>query len=177
MSLPHALLTELLDGPCTGAELACRFERASGHYWHASHQQIYRELAWLEQAGWIQGADAGPGHKGKRAYAVQPAGRQELSRWLAEPIDPPPVRDAVMVRLRAAAVVGGQGLRPELRRDLAWHEQRLATYQALEAKLFPEPGRTPGHALQALMLRTGIRYMALRVDVVREALALLDAAD
>jgi len=54
MSLPHALLTALIEKPSSGIELSSRFDRSIAFYWHATHQQIYRELARLEAAGWVE---------------------------------------------------------------------------------------------------------------------------
>ncbi len=52
MSLPHVLLTSLLERPNTGFELARRFDRSMGFFWNATHQQIYRELNnMLKKAG------------------------------------------------------------------------------------------------------------------------------
>jgi len=48
MSLPHALLTALVERPGSGSELAGRFDRSIAYFWQATHQQIYRELARLE---------------------------------------------------------------------------------------------------------------------------------
>jgi len=47
MSLPHALLTSLLEQPCSGMDLARRFGRSIGFFWPATHQQIYKELGKL----------------------------------------------------------------------------------------------------------------------------------
>jgi hypothetical protein len=49
MSLPHALLTALVEHPCSGSELAERFDRSIGYFWNATHQQIYRERWVAEQ--------------------------------------------------------------------------------------------------------------------------------
>ncbi len=57
MSLPHAILTALLEKPSSGLELARRFDRSIRYFWSATHQQIYRELNKLEQAGLIQARD------------------------------------------------------------------------------------------------------------------------
>ncbi|HEX5361461.1 MAG TPA: PadR family transcriptional regulator, partial [Fluviicoccus sp.] len=54
MSLPHALMTSLLEKSCSGYDLARRFEKSIGYFWRASHQQIYRELGRMEEAGWIR---------------------------------------------------------------------------------------------------------------------------
>ncbi|NEE29541.1 PadR family transcriptional regulator, partial [Streptomyces sp. SID7982] len=44
MALDHAILVSLLERPGSGYELARRFERSIGHFWTATHQQIYRVL-------------------------------------------------------------------------------------------------------------------------------------
>ena len=54
MSLAHALLTSLLEQPSSGYDLARRFDKSIGHFWQATHQQIYRELGRMEDAGWIR---------------------------------------------------------------------------------------------------------------------------
>ena len=45
MSLRHALLGLLAVQPATGYELAQKFDASLGTAWHASHSQIYPELA------------------------------------------------------------------------------------------------------------------------------------
>ena len=92
MSLPHALLTALIEHPCSGSELAERFDRSIGYFWHATHQQIYRELARLEEAGWIEALAEEAGRGRKRQYRILAAGRKELRRWVAEPEDRKPLR-------------------------------------------------------------------------------------
>ena len=54
MSLPHAILTALLEKPSSGLELTRRFDRSIGYFWSATHQQIYRELGRLEAEGHIR---------------------------------------------------------------------------------------------------------------------------
>src|SRR5690606_2138604 len=53
MSIQHALLTSLLERPSSGYGLANRFDHSMGYFWHASHQQIYRELGRMAQHGWL----------------------------------------------------------------------------------------------------------------------------
>ena len=83
MSLPHALLTALIDRPDSGSELASRFDRSLGYFWAATHQQIYRELARMAEAGWIESLPEESTRGRKRAYRLLPAGRKELKRWIA----------------------------------------------------------------------------------------------
>ena len=129
MSLPHALLTSLLERPSSGSGLARRFDSSIAFFWPATHQQIYRELGRMEQAGWVE---AMPEARGRRkVYTCLPAGRAELERWAREPVDVPVVRDALLVRLRADAALGPLGLEGHLRDRLATHESRLAAYEEI----------------------------------------------
>ena len=112
MSLPHALLTALVERPCTGAELVRRFDRSIGYFWQATHQQIYRELGRLEEAGWVESEPVAEGPGRQRAYRVLPPGRKELKRWIGVQDKPATLRDALMVRLRAEAALGPSGLDP-----------------------------------------------------------------
>ena len=143
MSLPHAILTALLEKPSSGLELTRRFDKSIGFFWPATHQQIYRELGKLEQAGHIRAlASTAPTRGGRKEYEVLPAGRAELATWPAGSDDPRPLRDALSVRLRAAAVVGTAGLEAEIERHLAVHREQLAAYRAFEARDFGTPDGT-----------------------------------
>ncbi|HEX5513679.1 MAG TPA: PadR family transcriptional regulator [Gammaproteobacteria bacterium] len=174
MSLPHALLTALLERPAAGLELARRFDRSIGFFWHATHQQIYRELGRLERAGWVEALPAESGRGRKKAYRVLPAGREELKRWTAESQDPRPLRDELMLRLRAEAVIGPTALKSDIERRLELHRQKLALYCQLEARDFP-PGNDSREArLRHLVLQAGIMHETHWVEWSEQALALFD---
>src|ERR1041385_3416475 len=141
MSLPHAILTALLEKPSSGLELTRRFDRSIGYFWSATHQQIYRELGKLEAEGHIRALPTDQPARGqKKSYEVLSAGRADLARWTAASHDPKPHRDTMLLRLRASAVVGTEGIEADLRRHLALHQQQLAEYEEIEARDF-QPGR------------------------------------
>ncbi|WP_430462634.1 PadR family transcriptional regulator [Thalassolituus sp. LLYu03] len=176
MSLPHALLTSLLEQPCAGMDLARRFERSIGFFWPATHQQIYKELGKLEAAGWVSSA-AEEGARGrKRRYDVLPAGKLELQRWVAESDDPPPLRDALMVRLRAEAALGsGAGVENDLRHRLARHRAQLALYEAIEQRDFSGRELSAAEQLQHLILQSGLATEREQIHFCEKALVLLAA--
>ncbi|WP_433545569.1 PadR family transcriptional regulator [Streptomyces sp. CA-294286] len=201
MSLPHAILTALLEKPSSGLELTRRFDMSIGYFWSATHQQIYRELGKLEQAGFIRALPQDVPTRGqKREYEVLPAGREELVAWVAKSEDPKPLRDAFGLRLRAAAMVGTGELLAEVGRHLGLHRVQLATYQEIEKRDFghlvggpdgraeerPE-GRSGGRAaervggreerLQHLVLRAGIQMERFWVGWLEEAAAELRELD
>ncbi|WP_175972058.1 PadR family transcriptional regulator [Burkholderia sp. BCC0322] len=173
MSLPHALLTALAERPGSGSELADRFDRSIGYFWQATHQQIYRELGRLEEAGWIESLPAESGRGRKRTYRILPAGKKELRRWIAEQEDPTPLREALMVRLRAEAVLGPAGLDDEIRRRIALHQEKLDLYLQIEARDFPEDADSRTKRLQHLVLQAGIANERFWVEFSQHALDVL----
>ncbi|MFE2554882.1 PadR family transcriptional regulator [Streptomyces sp. NPDC059352] len=173
MSLPHAILTALLEKPSSGLELTRRFDKSIGYFWSATHQQIYRELGRLEEAGHIRALPAPvPARGQKKEYEVLPAGRAELSGWVARPEDPKPMRAALLLRMRAAAIVGSEGLRAELDRHLTLHRGQLEEYLAIEERDFPaERRRTEPDRLRHLVLRGGVELERFWVEWLTGALA------
>ncbi|MFE0188903.1 PadR family transcriptional regulator [Streptomyces sp. NPDC058989] len=171
MSLPHAILTALLEKPSSGLELTRRFDRSIGYFWPATHQQIYRELGKLEQAGFIRALPSEQPSRGqKKEFEVLPAGRAELTTWASGEQDEKPVRNALLVRLRAAAVVGDAGLDAELHRHLALHQRQLAEYEEIEGRDF-DAATEPEDRLRRLVLRAGIGLETFWVQWLEEALA------
>ena len=82
MSLRHAMLGLLAVEPATGYDLTARFDKSISNAWHASHSQIYPELAKLEDEGMVE--VIAEGARKSKTWALTDAGRRELRRWLVE---------------------------------------------------------------------------------------------
>lgn len=177
MSLPHALLTALLEHPCSGLDLARRFDHSIGYFWHATHQQIYRELGRLEEARWVESLPAESGRGRKKLYRVLPAGRKELKRWTAESHDPKPLREELMLRLRAEAIIGPTAVKDDIERRLAMHLERLALYQKLEKRDFSSADMSHEEKVQHLILSAGIMHEELWIEWSKRALDVLAPAN
>lgn len=128
MSLAHVLLTSLLEKPSTGIALARRFDQSMGYFWHATHQQIYRELKRMLQLGWIEPLSTLDSDSRKITYQVQPQGIEELKQWIITQSPPYRIRDELMVKLRAEAQLGGRIADAEVARHLALHRAQLQIY-------------------------------------------------
>ncbi|MBK7000314.1 MAG: PadR family transcriptional regulator [Rhodoferax sp.] len=176
MSLSHAVLTSLLEKSSSGYDLARRFDKSIGYFWHATHQQIYRELARMEAAGWIESHNApDAGKTRKRMYQVLPKGREELLRWATEPCPPIDLRDEFMVRLRADAAIGPLSLESELRRRLAQHQEKLQVYRAIEERDFGNDRPTSRETrIQHMILKKGILYEEGSIAWTQQMLAVLE---
>lgn len=174
MSIQHALLTSLLEKPSTGYQLARRFDRSIGHFWQATHQQIYRELRRMAASGWLEVEEKGDdGSRKRKVYHVLPEGRSELQRWATEPGSSGESNEALMVKLRAEAVLGPIGVRREMERLIGWHEERLASYRAIETRDFSASDMSRGQRLQHRVLLKGISAEEDWLQWARDTLPLL----
>ena len=158
VALEHALLVALSEDPASGSDLARRFDRSIGFFWHATHQQIYRTLARMAADGWLSMTEvAQAGSPARRVYDVSPAGSSELTRWLAAPTPVDPLRSELAVKLRAASRGDTAALRGIVEEHLADHTVRLDHYRQLQKRDYADPQALSGTTLdQYLVLRGGL---------------------
>jgi DNA-binding PadR family transcriptional regulator len=179
VALPHAILVSLSEQSGSGYELARRFDRSIGFFWSATHQQIYRTLRTMESDGWVQATPVvQQGRPDKKVYTVAEAGREELARWIAEPltgrgssVTDNRTRD-LAVKIRAATFGDVTALRDQVIALRAERAELLDTYRGFEKRQFPDPGALTGGALhQYLVLRGGIRAEESAVEWLDEVAA------
>jgi len=135
MSLPHVLLTSLLERPSTGFELARRFDRSMRLFWNATHQQIYRELNNMLKKGWVSTLENEMASGRKKTYQVEQLGRIELASWMTQQSEPAQLRDDLMVRLRAEAQLGNNQIYPNCYDILAYTKKSLSFTKIFTIKI------------------------------------------
>jgi DNA-binding PadR family transcriptional regulator len=174
MALAHALLATLLGGPASGYRLAKRFDRSVGYFWQATHQQIYRELVALERQGYVEPA-SDPAPSPEKRYRLTPLGQEHLADWIAQPTEPGGLREDLLVKVRAGALVPAEVIVAELRRRCALHAEKLALYQTVQERDFPDPEHlTYEQRFLFLPLLRGIMFEADDVAWCEAALALIE---
>jgi DNA-binding PadR family transcriptional regulator len=100
VSVPHALLALLSDGPKYGLRLQNEFQSRTGEVWPLNVGQVYTTLQRLERDGLVE-AD-GEGERQKQ-YRITSAGERELADWLRTPPDlVPPPRDELVIKVLVA---------------------------------------------------------------------------
>jgi DNA-binding PadR family transcriptional regulator len=107
MSVRHALLALLSEGPKYGLQLREEFVARTGDVWPLNVGQVYATLQRLERDGLIESDDvAEPGpHKG---FRITSPGTEELAGWLHSPSDlSVPPRDEMVIKVLVAARVPG----------------------------------------------------------------------
>lgn len=159
MALAHAILVSLLDCPCSGYDLAKRFDRSVGFFWDASHQQIYRELAKLETDGYLIAEKIDQeGRPNKKVYAVTPSGKALLRDWITQPSDISPIKDDLLVKLFGGHVVPKAAILEELEQHRQQHLARLEEYRAIQATFLSTQPLPLETQYQYLTLLNGLRY-------------------
>ena len=106
MSVPHALLALLSDGPKYGLRLQNEFMSRTGDVWPLNIGQVYTTLQRLERDGLVE-TDA-EGERSQKRYRITAAGAKELADWLRTPPDlVPPPRDELVIKVLVALQVAG----------------------------------------------------------------------
>src|SRR3981081_3113298 len=106
MSVRHALLALLSEGPKYGLQLRQEFEASTGEVWPLNVGQVYTTLQRLERDGLIESdaGDDGP----QRAFRITGSGENELAGWLRTPPDlTSPPRDELVIKVLVAMRVPG----------------------------------------------------------------------
>jgi DNA-binding PadR family transcriptional regulator len=86
MSIRHALLALLSEGPNRGPELREEFEARSGEAWSPTVEQVSAVLRRLERDGLAEPGDAGADGL-PRGFRITADGERELAGWLRTPPD------------------------------------------------------------------------------------------
>src|ERR1051325_7193520 len=107
MSVRHALLALLSEGPKYGLQLRQEFEAKTGEVWPLNVGQVYTTLQRLERDGLIESDDTeeeGP----QKTFHLTDEGADELQDWLRTPgDDSTPPRDELVIKVLVALTVPG----------------------------------------------------------------------
>src|SRR3954468_4428796 len=111
MSVRHALLALLSDGPKYGLQLRQEFEAGTGEVWPLNVGQVYTTLQRLERDGFVECDDAGAEGPQKH-FHITAEGAAELAAWLRTPPDlSSPPRDELVIKVLVAVRVPGVDVR------------------------------------------------------------------
>ena len=107
MSVRHALLGLLSEGPKYGLQLRQEFEARTGDVWPLNIGQVYTTLQRLERDGLVE-SDDGDQDGPQKGFRITGDGEAELARWLRTPPDlTSPPRDELVVKVLVAARAPG----------------------------------------------------------------------
>jgi DNA-binding PadR family transcriptional regulator len=107
VSVRHALLALLSEGPKYGLQLRQEFEARTGEVWPLNVGQVYTTLQRLERDGFVESdgaGDEGP----QKGFRITAEGEDELAAWLRTPPDLSlPPRNELVIKILVAWRVPG----------------------------------------------------------------------
>jgi DNA-binding PadR family transcriptional regulator len=138
MSVRHALLALLAEGPKYGLLLRQEFEERTGEVWPLNVGQVYLTLQRLERDTLIE-SDDGSRDGPQKTFRITPAGTDELATWLRTPPDPAnPPRDELVIKVLVALRLPGVDV-PELLQAHRRHVVELMQrYTYIKAEAAPD---------------------------------------
>ena len=158
-------------GPCTPYAVRREFVDSPSPFWSGSAGAIYPLIARLARRGLVRVAGGtGDGRAGK-LYALTPAGRRLLSRWIREPLSPvaigiPP--DPLRNRVQFIGVLGeeeGSAVLADALAKLEAHLQELITCA--------DKKKAEGKILEYIVDRGACQLTLARLGWLRETIAFL----
>ncbi|GAA3946533.1 PadR family transcriptional regulator [Allohahella marinimesophila] len=179
MSLKHAVLAMLELEPGTGYDLIKRFNKSIGHFWAATHQQVYQTLNTLSEEGRVEFELVEQSDKpNKKIYSITSAGLEELRAWTATPAKSYRYRDPLLIKLYAGGNVAPGILVGDLEKHRQLHEQTLADYRETEALYYRnDPEARQRYILPYMTLKLGMQFEEAWLRWYEEVRGVLDGTD
>jgi DNA-binding PadR family transcriptional regulator len=172
MALREVILTVLARGEMTGYEITKDFEAVYVHFWRASHQQVYRELARLNKDGRVTlKVVAQQGRPDKKVYAITKRGLEELKRWILAPTEPPRPQYDLLVKLLGCHVVDRNAFHRELDRVRALAQEWISGLRAMRQECLRSrsKGWSEHEQILYLTLRRGLLLGQAQLRWLKEA--------
>ncbi|WP_439106381.1 PadR family transcriptional regulator [Congregibacter sp.] len=156
MALRYAIMTALIDDELSGYDLAGSFDQSLGFFWHASHQQIYRELGKLSEWAWVtRRTESQKGRPDRILYALTDLGREALDEWVLtkDRMRLQETKDELYIKLYNLSENNIDYLRTRLLERREAMMQRLYLYERIRRRHYADPKLLP-------LRRKGV-YLAL----------------
>lgn len=134
MSVRHALLALLSEGPKYGLQLRQEFEARTGEVWPLNVGQVYSTMQRLERDGLVESdpddaAEPGP----QKGYRITAEGADELAAWLRTPPDADaPPRDELLIKVLVALRLPGADVPAILQAHRRATVERMQHYTRLK---------------------------------------------
>jgi PadR family transcriptional regulator AphA len=157
MNTQYALLGLLSIQPMSGYDIRCHLQESLLYFWSESDGQIYPTLNQLSAQRFITPVkQKKTGQRERQAYAVTPNGRNHLSKWLAEPPQTDPVRNAFLLKIFFSRFAPTGTSCKHIRRFRIKQEERLETFQKFRRFVHKERADHPDLRFWLIMLDHGV---------------------
>jgi DNA-binding PadR family transcriptional regulator len=125
----YAVLGLLAYAPLSGYDIRRIYAQSLGNFWSESYGHIYPILKRLDEEGFAtREVERQTGRPDRNVYSITDLGRDELHRWLAQPLDPIRERVEMLLKLFHGWEVGPAVMIEHVRQTRAEHEALLQRY-------------------------------------------------
>jgi DNA-binding PadR family transcriptional regulator len=168
MALTYAILAVLTDRVQSKDDVIKYFENSIGYFWKASHQQIYAEMAQLEQQGWID-----VDWHNFKLYRLNAVGKQKLIEWINEPLKALSLQDNLLIEVQVDSFINLSEIKQELVQEQKLHMAKFLTYHIIQEQCFSDQQQITTKVFSYLTVQRGIRYEQEYIDWYNEWISLL----
>lgn len=135
--LEYALLGFLNYRPMTGYDLKQNMDGSTSHFWTAKLSQIYTTLKSLEEKGWVHSSvQAQKVRPDKRVYTITSEGKNNLQKWLAEPMtEVTSHKNSLLLKLFFAAQTDKETILALLQLQKTLHQHQVELYRTKSREL------------------------------------------
>ena len=163
------------EGPSTPYDLEQHVRATLGHFWSFPHTLLYSEPPRLAALGLVTEARETEGRR-RRVFAITSAGGAALGAWLDRPSgERTELRDPGLLQLFFADLASDEARLRLAERQLAIHEEKLASYREAEREERRPDGSKRGRRTvehwRGETLPMGLRYEAAAVDFWTDVVA------
>jgi len=134
-------------GERSGYDLQQAAEHSVGYFWAPAKSRIYAVLPKLVDAGFATRRDVlQQGRPNKQLYRITEAGRAALQRWLAEPPEPDPDRNALLLKVFFGVLSDDEVILEQVRAKRAQADELKRDLERIDAvERDPEVDRFPAY--------------------------------
>jgi DNA-binding PadR family transcriptional regulator len=171
----YALLGMLSLAPMSGYDLKKATDISIGHFWQENYAQIYPMLKQLTKEGLTTShVEVQEGKPDRYVYTLTDKGREELQRWLAEPVDYQIYRSELLLKL----FFGEQIPRPVSEQHVRQYRERMLqlvhVLDGIEANLKEHLSDNPSAPYWLITISYGRHNARASIDWCDETLAALE---
>ena len=170
-----AVLGALSVMPMTGYAIRDAIRDVLGHFWSESFGQIYPTLAELERQGYVR--RQGSSRTRSSMFLITASGTARLQQLLAQPIQPVPPRNGLLLRLFFGRHLGPEACRSLLLEAKADAERRLAEYGAIRNELLEDQDHAQDRVYWLMTVSAGAHTSRAATAWAAESLAALNQID
>ncbi len=171
----YAILGILSLGPMSGYDIKKMFQKSVAKFWNESYGQIYPLLKALVDEGFaVKSIEKQAGKPDRHVYALTDRGREELQRWLIEPVE----RQIGRIEIALKLFFGRQVPLPDNIRQVEHfgeiQQRELEELKALEERVKEEKAGNPNLPYWLMTVNYGQHVTSALIQWCDETLSALN---